>query len=230
MNEKIEGLKRQLILDGFNKGVLKVNAEKPFQWASGYTMPVYNDNRLLLKKHLTRSFVFELFKETLITSIRPWHESILAGVATAGIPWSAIFADKLQTDFVYVREKPKDHGIKNQIEGLAADEEFKGSEVIVIEDLISTGGSTKKAIEAVRQADGKVKYCICIFDYGFPESKKLFEEINCEVISLITFKDVWEITLRHKYLTEEQVIICSEWQQDPWRWGEEHGFPKVEKK
>ena len=105
-----------------------------------------------------------------------------------------------------------------------------GKSVIVVEDLISTGGSTKKAIEAVRQAGGDVKHCISIFDYGFPESAKLFEEINCKLISLITFEDVWQTALKANYLTEEQVAICADWQKDPWGWGEKHGFPKVEKK
>ena len=225
--------KTNLILTGLDLGVFKINAEQPFQWASGYFMPVYNDNRMLLRNPETRKLVKQLFLElnedlNLISPL--WDFDMIAGVATAGIGWGNTFADALLMDFVYVRDKPKDHGMKNQIEGIGADEDLTGINVLVVEDLISTGGSTIKAVDAVRQANGCVTHCVSIFDYGFPEAVKKFTEANCEAFSIITFKEVWEIALENNYLTKEQVAICEEWQQDPWNWGTNHGFPKVEKK
>ena len=230
MNEQLlKELREKLAIEALGLNVFKINNQNPFQWASGYMMPVYNDNRILLNDAITRNLVLNLLKESLL-SIKLWNQGMFAGVATAGIPWAALFAQQQRAKFIYVRDKAKDHGMKNQIEGIPADEGLDGKSVIVVEDLISTGGSTKKAIEAVRQAGGDVKHCISIFDYGFPESAKLFEEINCKLISLITFEDVWQTALKANYLTEEQVAICADWQKDPWGWGEKNGFPKVEKK
>ncbi len=228
-SNKLQDLQQELILEALQLKVFKVNAKTPFQWASGYMMPVYNDNRILLRKNFTRKLIVEIFKQKFDPVIWP-HEPIFAGIVTAGVPWAVLFAQESDLQFIYVRDKPKDHGMKNQIEGIPADENLGGEYIVMVEDLISTGGSTKKAIEAVRQAGGNVKYCISIFNYGFPEADKLFEEVDCKVISLITFDEVWETALKNGYLSQEQVTICAEWQKDPWNWGEKHGFPKVEKK
>jgi orotate phosphoribosyltransferase len=194
---------------------------------------VYNDNRILLREFHTRKLIQNAFLNLYNggdVQLSQWEINTIAGVATAGIGWGNAFADALLMDFVYVRDKPKDHGMKNQIEGIGVDEDLTGRNVLVVEDLISTGGSTIKAIDAVRQANGIVTCCVSIFDYGFPEAKQKFDEVNCEAFSIITFEEVWEAALEAKYLTEEQVAICKEWRQDPWNWGKRHGFPKVEKK
>lgn len=209
-------------------GAIKLNPDDPFQWASGYRMPVYNDNRM---------FLFHPdFRKMIIQGLAGIIEGegigfgVIAGTATAGIPHGASLADHFGCPFIYIRDKPKSHGLKNRIEGIDADSDLGGANVIVVEDLISTGGSSAKAVEAVREANGTCEYCLSIFSYGLERAAEKFSELDppCEVRSLLTFDVLLDVAGTGGWLSEAQVALLSEWREDPFGWGEKHGFPKVE--
>jgi orotate phosphoribosyltransferase len=138
----------------------------------------------------------------------------IAGVATAGIPQGALVADGLNLPFVYVRSKPKDHGMENLIEGRVT----KGQKVVVVEDLISTGGSSLKVVEALRKEDVNVLGMISIFNYGFDIAAKNFQEANVPLISLSDFSHLITYALQQKYITEEQLVSLKAWRVDPANW------------
>ena len=214
---------------GLSIGAMKLNAENPFQWASGYRMPIYNDNRMFLYHPEHRKIIingFEsIFKEEKLTF------DAIAGTSTAGIPWAAILAEKLGKPMIYIRDKPKDHGLKNQIEGIDAEKGLDGKKVIVIEDLISTGGSSAAAVQAVRNAGGKADVIISIFNYGLGKAIEEFNSLKtgCKVLSLLDYDTLLTVATETKYLKPNQVDILKEWRADPFNWGAKHGFPKVEK-
>jgi orotate phosphoribosyltransferase len=207
-------------------GSIKLRPGDPFTWASGYRMPIYNDNRMLLFYPEYRKLVIKGFKK--IIKKENIECDVVAGTSTAGIPHAAILAELLKKPMIYIRDKPKDHGLKNQIEGLDADKDLDGKKVIVIEDLISTGGSSAKAVQAVRDAKGEVKYCLSIFSYGLLEANNAFNELKEEtkVISILTY-DVLLKVAKTNYLTSDQIKLLVDWRKDPFNWGEKNGFPKV---
>jgi orotate phosphoribosyltransferase len=157
--------------------------------------------------------------------------NFIAGTMSAGIPWATIVATKMNLPMVYIRDKPKDHGLMNQIEGLDSTQDFSGAKVIVIEDLISTGGSSAKAVQAVIDAKGDVLACISIFNYGFPEAQQLFAELDppCKVRSLITYPKLIDQAKSLGYLKSSEVEMLKDWDNNPKGWGEKNGFPKIEK-
>jgi orotate phosphoribosyltransferase len=225
---------------GLNIGAIKLRPDNPFQWASGYRMPIYNDNRMFLFYPEYRSLVRQGFLR-LILEQEHLSPEVIAGTSTAGIPWGMLIADRMERPFIYIRDKPKDHGLKNQIEGIDAEKDLQGKGVIVIEDLISTGGSSARAVQAVRDANGKCSLCFSIFDYGLDEAGMIFrgekdydKEGNklsepCNVRSLLVYQTLLEVAKETNYLTREQIELLEEWRADPYNWGEKHGFPKVEK-
>jgi orotate phosphoribosyltransferase len=156
---------------------------------------------------------------------------VVAGTATAGIPHGALLADLLSLPYIYIRDKPKAHGLKNRIEGLDAESDLGGLRVVVIEDLISTGGSSARAVEAVREANGKADWCLSIFSYGLEKAGEQFAALNppCNFDSLLTFPVLLETARTGGFLGEEQIALLEAWREDPFGWGEKHGFPKVEK-
>lgn len=199
-------------------GAIRLNPENPFTWASGYKMPIYNDNRLLLGKAEHRSFIaeiFESFAEKYVEKL-----DVIAGTATAGIPHATSLADRLKKPLIYVRASEKNHGMGNQIEGPLE----QGQNVLVIEDLISTGGSAINAVNAIRKAGGIVKHCFCIFSYGFPEAGIRFDEINCQFHSILTFPDLLKKAESMKMLSNDQIESLAAWHRDPFKWGETKGF------
>jgi orotate phosphoribosyltransferase len=207
----------------------KFSPADPFTWASGYRMPVYNDNRLLLSRPEARRLVAEGFAQLI-------HErgiacDVVAGVATSGIPHATCLADLLGKPLVYVRDKPKDHGLRNRIEGVGADQGLEGRQCVVIEDLISTGGSSARAVAAVREAGGRAAHCLAIFSYGFPEGRAAFQCLKppCQLHTLLEFPLLLE-TARQGALTQDQAAALEAWSRDPWGWGAAQGFPKMEKK
>jgi len=214
---------------GLSIGAMKLNAEKPFQWASGYRMPIYNDNRMFLQYPDHRNTIITgfltIFKENQL------NFDLIAGTSTAGIPWAAILAEKLQKPMIYIRDNPKDHGLKNQIEGIDAEKGLEGHSAVVIEDLISTGGSSAAAVEAVRNAGGKADVIISIFNYGLEKAKNEFNALktHCSVLSLLDYDTLLTVATEKKYLKPNQVDLLKEWRADPFNWGDNHGFPKVEK-
>ena len=211
----------------FELGALKLSPNEPFTWASGYRMPIYNDNRRFLALPEMRRAIAEAFAELL--KAVDFDPEWLAGTATAGIPHSVSLGDLLQKSVSYVRSGGKDHGLKNQIEGLGANADYKGAGVLVVEDLISTGGSSIKAVEAVRNANGKVPFCFAIFSYGFAEAEKAFAELkpSCIPVTILNYDIMLDEAVKQNYISEENKKSLAEWRLDPFGWGEKHGFPKV---
>lgn len=207
---------------------IKISPEHPFKWASGYFMPIYNDNRMLLADHTTRKLIAEGFREVI--KRREIKFNIVAGTSTAGIPHAETLADLLEKPMIYIRDKPKDHGLGNQIEGIDSNSDLDGLEAIIIEDLVSTGGSSLKAAQAVRIARGKVKFMLSIFNYGFPETEQEFKEEEIQLESLLTYETLMKVLIAEKHISESQLKIVEEWRSSPFTWGEKYGFPKEGKR
>lgn len=218
----------RIVKSALNIKAIKLNPEKPFIWASGYQMPIYNDNRMLLFYPSCRELISEgfinLIKEKQIKNI-----DVIAGTSTAGISPATTLADKLELPLIYVRDKPKDHGLKNQIEGIDANSDLLYKKVILIEDLISTGGSSIKAVEAIRNAKGECFKCLSIFNYGFKQAENEFKFINCKLYSVLDYDTLLKIAKEIGYINSNQEKMLAEWREDPFNWGEKHGFPKIEK-
>ncbi len=191
---------------------IKLQPENPFTWASGWKSPFYCDNRKTLSYPELRSFV----KLELCRVILENFEDVdaIAGVATGAIPQGALVADTLGKPFVYVRSKPKDHGLENLIEG-----ELKpGMKVVVVEDLISTGGSSLKAVEAIRNNGCEVIGMVASYTYGFEAAKEAFKNAKVKLVTLTDYEAVLDVALRTGYITDMQVPLLDEWRKDPAHW------------
>ena len=201
----------------FADKLLKVKAIKlqpthPFTWASGGKSPFYCDNRKTLSYPDLRSFV-KIETARLILERFPEAEAV-AGVATGAIPQGAMVADTLNLPFVYVRSKPKDHGLENLIEG-----ELKpGTKVVVVEDLISTGGSSLKAVEAIRNYGCEVVGMVASYTYGFDVAEKAFKDANVELVTLTNYEAVVAQALATGYIKEEEVELLNQWRKAPSEW------------
>ena len=156
---------KKLISISLGINAVKLDTKTPFLWASGYYMPIYNDNRIFLQEKNYRELIADAFIE--IMKDNNIDVDVIAGTSTSGIPLATTLADKLDLPLTYVRDKPKGHGLKNCIEGIPAETGYQGKKVLLIEDLISTGGSSIKAVQAIRDADGNIDCCLSIFSYGF---------------------------------------------------------------
>lgn len=201
----------------FANKLLKVKAIKlqpanPFTWASGWKSPFYCDNRKTLSYPDLRSFV-KIETARIIMERFPEVDAI-AGVATGAIPQGALVADTLSLPFVYVRSKPKDHGLENLIEG----ELRPGMKVVVVEDLISTGGSSLKAVEAIRNNACEVIGMVAAYTYGFDVAKKAFKEAGVELVTLTNYEAVVAEALATNYIRETDVEVLNEWRRDPAHW------------
>ena len=191
---------------------IKLQPEDPFTWASGWKSPFYCDNRKTLSFTELRTFVKTELARLLLENF-PEVDAV-AGVATGAIPQGALVADLLNKPFVYVRSKPKDHGLENLIEGELA----PGSKVVVIEDLISTGGSSLKAVEAIRKNGSEVVGMIASYTYGFPVAEQAFSDANVRLLTLTNYEAVLEVALETGYITKEQIPMLNEWRRDPAHW------------
>ena len=192
---------------------IKLQPEAPFTWASGWKSPFYCDNRKTLAFPALRSFV-KLELSRLVAEKYPEAEAV-AGVATGAIAQGALVADALGLPFAYVRSKPKDHGLTNLIEGdLKA-----GTKVVVIEDLISTGGSSLKAVEALRAHGCEVVGMVAAYTYGFPTAEKAFAEAGVELTTLTNYEAVVETALATGYIEEKHVALLHDWRSNPSEWG-----------
>lgn len=191
---------------------VKVQPLKPFTWASGWKSPIYCDNRKILSFPETRSFIRDKFAE-IIRNKYPQVE-VIAGVATGAIAHGALLADILGLPFIYVRSTPKGHGLENLIEGNL----LPGQKVVVIEDLISTGGSSLKAAEAIKESKGIVLGMLSIFTYNFDVSKEKFKQANVELTSLSNYNTLITTALEAGFISEDQIKTLMEWRQDPANW------------
>ena len=191
---------------------IKLQPNEPFTWASGWKSPFYCDNRKTLSFHDVRSFVKLELVHAILENFP--EATAVAGVATGAIAQGMLVADELALPYVYVRPKPKDHGMKNQIEG----ELPAGAKVIVVEDLISTGGSSLKAVAALREAGFEVVGMVASYTYGFPVAEEAFREAGVNLVTLTDYEHVVEKALETGYIKETDVPMLHEWREDPANW------------
>ena len=195
-----------------NIKAIKLQPNNPFTWASGWKSPFYCDNRKTLSYPDLRSFV-KMETARIIMERFPEVDAI-AGVATGAIPQGAMVADALSLPFAYVRSKPKDHGLENLIEG-----ELKpGMRVVVIEDHISTGGSSLKAVEAIRNNGCEVIGMVAAYTYGFAEAEKAFKEAKVTLVTLTNYEAVVEEAVRIGYIDKADIKVLNEWRKNPSNW------------
>jgi len=186
--------------------------ENPFIWASGWQSPIYCDNRVTLSYPGVRDYIKEAFKETIMEQFGV--PDLIAGVATGAIAQGALVADLMDLPMIYVRPSAKGHGRQNLIEGKMEE----GQAVMVVEDLISTGGSSLKAVEAIREAGGVVVGMVAIFTYGFPEAQEAFKNAGVKLFTLSDYHTLIEMALETGYIEENQVELLSRWREDPSAW------------
>lgn len=192
---------------------VKLSPEKPFQWSSGWLSPIYCDNRITLSDPAARTFIKKALAKVIQKQFP--EATAVAGVATAGIPQGALVADALQLPFAYVRPKPKEHGMGNQIEGRIA----PGQKVVVIEDLISTGGSSLKSVEALRAAGVEVVGMVAIFTYGFQIADANFENAGVTLVTLSEYKYLIDEAVKQNYIPATTVDSLKKWRRNPEKWG-----------
>lgn len=204
-------------------GAVQFRPNEPFTFASGLKSPVYCNNRLLIGETTHRTEVIE----GLIALLKPLSPEVLAGTATAGIPWASFCADRLGIPLAYIRAEAKKHGQKNALEGAG----IRGKRVVVLEDLITTGGSSLRALrlcreassrtespEAVLEAREKIKTVVSLFSYDLPESRRCFREEDCTVFSLTTFPELLRTARDRGELSEAEIRILKDWHADPQAW------------
>ena len=191
---------------------IKLQPNNPFTWASGWKSPIYCDNRIVLSYPLIRNYI----RETMARHIEDHYgkPDVIAGVATGAIGIGALVADYLNLPFVYVRPEAKKHGRKNQVEGYIE----KGQNVVVVEDLISTGKSSLNAVTALKEAEVNIKGMVAIFSYGFDIASKNFDEANVELHTLGNYENLLEQALDTNYITEKQQDILAQWNANPSEW------------
>ncbi|MBX6379969.1 MAG: orotate phosphoribosyltransferase [Thermoflavifilum aggregans] len=193
---------------------VKLSPDKPFTWASGWKSPIYCDNRRILSFPYIRDYIKSELSN-LIDQRFPDAE-VIAGVATAGIAHGVLAADLLKLGFVYVRSGRKDHGLGNQIEGFFN----SGQKIVVVEDLISTGGSSLQACEVLKAAGGDVKGVVAVFDYGFDHARKSFQQAGIAVYALSHYEALLEVALQKGMIQQEQLSVLQQWRQSPDTWGQ----------
>ena len=197
--------------------LLKISAiilqiDNPFTWASGWNSPLYPDNRKTLSYPDMRAFIKVELARTILESFK--DVDVIAGVATGAIAQGALVADELGLPFVYIRSTPKDHGLENLIEGNLK----PGQNVVVVEDLISTGKSSLKAVEAVRAAGANVAGMVALFTYGFPVAEENFRKAGVKLETLSNYNAMIEAALATHYIKESDVETLQEWRKDPANW------------
>ena len=195
-----------------NISAIKLQPQSPFTWASGWRSPIYTDNRKTLSYPDVRSFIkIELTR--VILEQFPEVQAV-AGVATGAIAQGALVADALNLPYVYVRSPPKDHRLENLIEGHLK----PGQKVVVVEDLISTGGSSLKAVEAIRKAGCEVIGMVAIFTYNFPVAEKAFEQAGVKLVTLSNYNAMLDAAVAINYIPESVVETLRRWREDPANW------------
>lgn len=194
---------------------IKLNLQKPFVWASGWNSPIYCDNRKTLSYPKIRTYIRQQFAEIIREEFGT--PDVIAGVATGAIAQGVLVAQDLGLPFVYVRSAPKEHGLANLIEGVVE----KGQSVVVIEDLISTGGSSLKAVEALRDAGCDVKGMAAIFTYGFPKAAESFKKADCKLVTLSDYNSLLQQACESNFIKEEDLASLAKWREAPDKWGKE---------
>ena len=191
---------------------IKLQPNNPFTWASGWNSPIYCDNRITLSHHATRTYIREQLAHAVTESFG--KPDVIAGVATGAIPHGILVAQELGLPFVYVRPEPKTHGRKNQIEGYLEN----GQNVVVIEDLISTGGSSLKAVKALKEIGCTVKGMAAIFTYGFDLSVENFKNAQCDLVTLSNYDNLIEQAMDTGYISNKEIDALKKWRIAPEKW------------
>jgi orotate phosphoribosyltransferase len=201
-----------------NIASIKIQPNEPFTWASGWKSPIYCDNRLSLSYPKVRTYI----KKQLTKLIKEKFNGTqaIAGVATAGIPQGALVADELGLPFIYVRSQSKGHGLQNQIEGLVE----KGLKVVLIEDLVSTGGSSLQASEAIRKAGMEVLGMVSIFTYGLPISDENFKAHNTDLWYLSDYVTTINVGVKKGLIKSEEIDLLNAWRSNPAQWGQKEEY------
>jgi orotate phosphoribosyltransferase len=191
---------------------IKLNPKNPFTWASGWHSPIYCDNRLILSFPAIRNFVREEFSKNIEKKFG--KPDVIAGVATGAIGIGMLVAEYMGLPFVYVRPEPKKHGRQNQVEGFLQ----KGQNVVVVEDLISTGNSSLLAVEALKEAGANVKGMVAIFTYGFDVATENFRKADVELNTLADYEHLLHLAVAKNYITEKEIKTLQEWRESPSTW------------
>jgi len=192
---------------------IKLNPRNPFTWASGWQSPIYCDNRLILSFPLIRNYVRDEFAKNIEKQFG--KPDVIAGVATGAIGIGILVAESLGLPFVYVRPEPKKHGRQNQVEGFLQ----KGQNVVIVEDLISTGNSSLLAVEALRAAGANIKGMVAVFTYGFDIAEENFKNENIDLFTLSNYQNLLDLAVAKRYITEEEEQTLREWNLSPSTWG-----------
>lgn len=191
---------------------IKLNPKNPFTWASGWNSPIYCDNRLILSFPAIRNFVREEFSKHIEKQYG--KPDVIAGVATGAIGIGMLVAEYMGLPFVYVRPEPKKHGRQNQVEGFLQ----SGQNVVVVEDLISTGNSSLLAVEALKEAGANVKGMVAIFTYGFDIATENFKKANVDLNTLADYEHLLHLAVAKNYITEKELETLQEWRKNPSTW------------
>jgi orotate phosphoribosyltransferase len=191
---------------------IKLSLDKPFTWASGWKSPIYCDNRKILSFPFIRDFIKSEMCNVIFESFA--EADLLAGVATAGIPWGAMAADQLKLPYIYVRPKPKEHGLGNQIEGFYE----KGMKAVVIEDLISTGKSSLEVINVLIKSGLQVHGLVSIFNYGFKEADEAFKQANVTYKSLTDYDTLIALAIEKGIISANEEKTLLDWRENPANW------------
>ncbi len=208
----MDNISKQVALELLRIEAVKLRPEQPFTWASGWLSPFYCDNR----KALSYPDVRNLIRDCLTECAEQFPQyDVIAGVATGAIAQGALVADRLGKPFVYVRSSPKDHGMGNLVEGKLD----AGSRVLVVEDLISTGGSSLKAVQALRDAGCEVVGMVASFTYGFPQAEQAFKEAGVKLVTLTDYPHMLDAAIESGYIKKESLPALEEWRRNPAEWG-----------
>ncbi len=192
---------------------IKLQPNEPFTWASGWKSPIYCDNRMALTRPTIREFVWQSMTRRAVKFYSPFD--VVASVATAGIPWGTLMAESLKLPAPYIRSAPKDHGKENMIEGEINDSQS----AVVVEDLISTGGSSLKAVAALRERGVNVKGLISIFTYGFDVAEEQFDKARCPHYSLCDYNTLIEVAIQGGFVSNSDLETLQAWRKNPASWG-----------
>jgi orotate phosphoribosyltransferase len=205
----------RILLDS---GAINLSPEKPYRYASGILSPIYCDNRILISLPEMRKRIIGAFMEVIKKNSISFD--IIAGTATAGIPHAAWLSDRYDVPMIYIRQKGKEHGKKNVIEGRLE----RNRKVLVIEDLISTGGSSVNAVKAVKASGAAAPYCLSIFTYEMRKAKNAFKEVKCKPLSLTNFSNLVSTACEDGHISENEMKTVLDWNKDPQNWGRKMGF------
>jgi len=191
---------------------IKLQPEEPFTWASGWKSPIYCDNRITLSYVMIRNYIRESLAKIILEKHGP--PDVIAGVATGAIAIGVLVAQELGVPFIYVRPEPKQHGRKNQIEGFLD----SGQNVVVVEDLISTGKSSLNAVKALKEAGARIIGMVAIFDYGFETAEENFKEFHLELTTLSNYDNLLEQALDTNFIATKQLGALKDWRENPAEW------------